>query len=285
MAVFMLLLAAGPCGAPAANFHSAAAARELRSARFAEHYEGVPRTSLLQSLSPAREMIGDPPSTTTGRQLQENHQWRGAGTQPVWPQMVHMALTGRPGEVVIEWVSGAPEGTSVVEVSDEPGCVDSKPNCACFPYWCWRRNQSACLADPICRNNTKGGGAEGGPLLQNVTRYPATEWFHSAMPRDPKTGAPLCETAADPQSACLQADGKFMDTVSYAAALNYSLHQAVVTGLIPGKTYYYRVGSTLGRPHDGRDGQAGGWSDIVAFNAFPPAHREPIWAIYGCVYN
>ena len=59
-----------------------------------------------------------------------------------------------------------------------------------------------------------------------------------------------------------------------------------ITGLAPGQTYYYRVGSSADHlPVDVRGGvetgRAGGWSDIVSFVAFPPAHREPIWAVYG----
>ena len=44
----------------------------------------------------------------------------------------------------------------------------------------------------------------------------------------------------------------------------------------------YRVGSTADRTSvDDRGTNVGGWSDIISFRAFPPAHREPIWAVYG----
>ena len=56
------------------------------------------------------------------------------GQIPMWPEQIHQSVTGRPGEHVIEWVSGAPRGTSMVQISDEPGCCDSV-HCGCFPYW------------------------------------------------------------------------------------------------------------------------------------------------------
>ena len=58
----------------------------------------------------------------------------GAGAQPLWPEQIHITYTGRPGEHVVEWVSGAPRGTSMVQISDEPGCCDTL-HCGCFPYW------------------------------------------------------------------------------------------------------------------------------------------------------
>lgn len=116
----------------------------------------------------------------------------------------------------------------------------------------------------------------------------------------------------------IKTDRLYMDTASNPAALNYTLHQAcvrparnlypkqhgqlihlvrpatakcmyycrLVTGLKPGASYYYRVGSYAdGLSADVRggveNGEAGGWSDIIAFTAFPPADREPIWAMYG----
>ena len=91
--------------------------------RFAHHYEGPARASLAQSISPARSH--SPPVGSV----------EPAGAQPLWPQMVHMTLTGRPGEAVIEWVSGAPPNSSVVQLSAEPGCCDS-PECPCFPCKC-----------------------------------------------------------------------------------------------------------------------------------------------------
>ena len=42
------------------------------------------------------------------------------------------------------------------------------------------------------------------------------------------------------------------------------------------------MGSSADRTSvDVRGGNLGGWSDVIAFVAFPPAHREPIWAVYG----
>ena len=50
---------------------------------------------------------------------------------------------------------------------------------------------------------------------------------------------------------------------------NYTLHYSKMTQLNGGDSYFYRVGcKTL-------PGQ------VVSFNAFPPKHREPIWAAYG----
>eukprot|EP01047_Picozoa_sp_COSAG01_P031281 COSAG01_NODE_2213_length_8163_cov_18.627327_9_plen_193_part_00 len=154
------------------------AAAERRMHRFREHYEGPPRSSLSQSLSPSVAKHGTPLTRT------------GAGSQPLWPQQIHMSLTGRPGEAVIEWVSGAPDGTSMVQISDEPGCCDNdlfagkggasnlgRP-CPCFPYWCWRRNFSYTTSSKATRK-IAGNGA----LLQDVRNFTATDWFRSAMPR------------------------------------------------------------------------------------------------------
>ena len=96
------------------------------------------------------------------------------------------------------------------------------------------------------------------------------------MPRDPVTGEPA------PEVDTIEKQLGWMDTAANPAVLNYTLHQALVTGLQPGKQYYYRVGSDAdGTSVDGRGGNLGGWSDIIAFSAFPPVHREPIWAVYG----
>ena len=70
-----------------------------------------------------------------------------------------------------------------------------------------------------------------GPLLQNVTNFTATDWYSSAMPRDPATGDPR------PEAATVPLQRGYMDTSMNPAALNYTLHQALVTGLHPGKTY------------------------------------------------
>ena len=194
--------------------------------RFAHHYEGPARASLAQSISPARSH--SPPVGSV----------EPAGAQPLWPQMVHMSLTGRPGEAVIEWVSGAPPNSSVVQLSAEPGCCDS-PECPCFPCacsydhalilsphadlrslptdWCWRRNHTG---------QKKGTGAETGKLLQNVTEFAATDWFYSGMPRTPQ-GEPAFN--ARDAAVAKDIDQRFMDVEANPAALNYTLHQALVT--------------------------------------------------------
>ena len=154
----------------------------------------------------------------------------------------------------------------MVQISDEPGCCDTV-HCGCFPYWCWRRNQTGL---------PKGTPPTQGKLLQNVTNFTATDWFRSAMPREVETGLPA------PEVATIAAQRLWMDTERNPAILNYTMHQALVTGLQPGRHYFYRVGSDADRTSvDSNGGPTGGWSDIVAFTAFPPAHREPIWAVYG----
>ena len=117
------------------------------------------------------------------------------------------------------------------------------------------------------------------------------------MPRTPQ-GEPAFN--ARDAAVAKDIDQRFMDVEANPAALNYTLHQALVTaatcrrlfslacvsltrmplpqitGLTPGQTYYYRVGSSADHlPVDVRGGvetgRAGGWSDIISFDAFPPA--------------
>ena len=96
------------------------------------------------------------------------------------------------------------------------------------------------------------------------------------MPRDVLTGQPTAEVDTIAEQRL------WMDTERNPATLNYTMHQALVTGLEPGKHYFYRVGSFADHISvDSNGGSVGSWSDIVAFTAFPPAHREPIWAVYG----
>lgn len=54
---------------------------------------------------------------------------------------------------------------------------------------------------------------------------------------------------------------------------NYTLHYAKMEGLVGGRTYFYRLGCPGPAP--------GLHSNVISFNAFPPVHREPIWAAYG----
>ena len=200
----VLAAAAAPGTALAGGAEGAARAR---ARRWGEHYQGPPRGSLAQSLSPSLVAgplppIGPPAPGST----------RGGTSQPIWPQQIHMSVTGVPGEAVIEWVSGAPRGSSMVQISDEPGCCDSL-HCGCFPYWCWRRNQTGMR---------KGADPTLGPLIQNVTNYTATDWFGSAMPRDVATGEPAGGVASVGEQRA------WMDTAANPAVLNYTLHQVRV---------------------------------------------------------
>ena len=232
----------------------------------------------------------------------------------VWPEQIHMSITGLPGEAVIEWVSSAPVGTSAVEISDRQGCCDASftppagppMKCPCFPFSCWRQNftcatlasEAACTATTGSSGCTwvrkaavvNGSSGEGhsvttgrcvGPLWQNVTTIRATDWFGSAMPRNASNGEPQEHVAGVSEQRL------WMDEPSNPAAQNYTLHQALVKGLTPGTQYYYRVGFGDSGPTmvDSRGGDmdpaVGGWSDIISFTAFPPDHREPIWAVFG----
>ena len=83
--------------------------------------------------------------------------------------------------------------------------------------WCWRRNHTG---------EKKGTGAETGKLLQDVTEFAATDWFYSGMPRTPQ-GEPAFN--ARDAAVAKDIDQRFMDVEANPAALNYTLHQALVT--------------------------------------------------------
>jgi hypothetical protein len=112
-----------------------------------------------------------------------------------YPQMIHLSLTGKDGEMAVEWISSCPDNTSSVTFADNP----------------------------------KHTGAATAPAVDHASAYEDLQMLHT----------------------------------------NYTLHYALMTGLRPGTTYYYRVGC---KEYS---------SEPLSFQSFPPAHREPIWAAYG----
>ena len=112
-----------------------------------------------------------------------------------YPQMIHLSLTGKPGEMAIDWISSCPDNTSSVMFADNPSHK----------------------------------GAATAPAVDHASAYEDLHMTHT----------------------------------------NYTLHYALMTGLKPGTTYYYKVGCKAYS------------SEPLSFQSFPPAGREPIWAAYG----
>jgi hypothetical protein len=180
-----------------------------------------------------------------------------------YPEQVHLSLSGKPGEMVIDWVSSAPPGTAMVQHSSRPwqgkplnaACASlnrtgppkcNPPNVPCAPGDC-----AACC----CGCNPNSAHSRGWSGCQWNNQSDSCENFiHNTSAMDVGTSKEMGETSA-----------------------NYTLHSAVLTGLECGREYFYRLGSAA----------VDRWweqTELISFHMLCDkgyGGREPIWAAYG----
>ena len=199
-------------------------------------------------------------SRCTSVDAQANHQ---GGTY--YPEQIHLSLTGKPGEMVIDWISSAPPGTATVLYSEQPWLgVPLEDECASLnrtgPPQCEPPNVPQPHGKPpvpacCCGCNPNSARPEGwsGCAWSNQTAS-CKSFIKNVTAQDVGTSAEMGETLA-----------------------NYTLHSAVLKNLTCGEEYFYRLGSAaVDRWYE--------TAELISFRMLCDkgyGNREPIWACYG----
>ena len=191
---------------------------------------------------------------------QANHQ---GGTY--YPEQIHLSLSGKPGEMVIDWISSAPPGTATVLYSEQPWLgAPLGEQCATLkqtgPPQCEPPNVPQPKGKPpvpacCCGCNPNSARPEGwsGCAWSNATGS-CNSFIYNVTAQDVGTSAEMGETLA-----------------------NYTLHSVVLKNLTCGAEYFYRLGSAaVDRWYE--------TAELISFHMLCDKGykgREPIWACYG----